>query len=142
MNELIGIFKRTLSTRLNRTYFVVFLISFTITEMGRGFYRPYIYRNNLNDLGFADTVGNTFGTITLIFFILSLVIKDNFRKEYLFIPGLVGILIIYELFQELLPGSSFDWKDVIATIMAGVFSFLIHRSISRNDIGADKTQNV
>ncbi len=91
-------------------------------------------KNERNDFGFADTVGNTFWTIAIVFFIFFLVMKENFRKETLFIPGFVAFLIIYELFQEILPGSNFDWKDVIATIVAGVLSYLIYRFLDREAV--------
>jgi len=34
-------------------YFVTFLISFALTEIGRYIYRPFIYEKNINDYGIA-----------------------------------------------------------------------------------------
>jgi len=39
-------------------YFVMFLFSFGLTEIGRYIYRPFIYENNINDFGIADSMGN------------------------------------------------------------------------------------
>ncbi len=129
--KLLNKAKSILRSKLNRLYFFVFLISFIITELGREFYRPYIYINDINDFGLADTVGNTFGSITLIFLILTLVINKSFRKEHLLIPGLVIILLIYEFLQKYLPGYRLDWKDVVSTIVAGVISYFIYRLIDK-----------
>ena len=35
-------------------YFVTFAIFFTLTEIGRQVYRPFVYENGINDLGFAS----------------------------------------------------------------------------------------
>ncbi len=121
--------KNIFRNKLNRIYFFVFVISFIITEVGREFYRPYIYRNNINDFGFADTIGNTFGTIATIFFILFLVVKPNFRKETFFIFFIIIFHIAYEISQKILPNNNFDWKDIIATIIAGIISYVIYQII-------------
>ncbi len=49
-------------------YFVIFLISFGLTEIGRYMYRPFIYENNINDYGIADSMGNSGGIIVQLFF--------------------------------------------------------------------------
>ena len=40
-------------------YFITFPFSFGFTEFGRFVYRPYIHKNNINDFGFADSIGNS-----------------------------------------------------------------------------------
>lgn len=133
MKKIIEQIKLIFSNKQKRAYFFVFFLSYIIAEVGREFYRPYIYKNKINDFGFADTIGNTFGTIAIIFFIFVLVMHENFRKEPFFIPALVAFLIFYEIAQELIPGYRFDWKDVIATILAGIISFLIYLLINKNE---------
>ena len=39
-------------------YFYLFLLAFGMTELGRYVYRPFIYANNINDFGIADSMGN------------------------------------------------------------------------------------
>ena len=59
-------------------YFITFLISFVLTEIGRHLYRPYIYNNKINDFGIADSIGNSGGIIGLLLFLLiQKVIKQN-----------------------------------------------------------------
>jgi len=132
MIKTIQQFKIRFLNKPNGIYLVMFLISFVIAEIGREIYRPYIYENNIDDFGFADTIGNTFGTIAIIFFIFAIVMQKNFRKEIYFIPALVASLILYEIYQGFIPGYYFDWKDVIATIIAGIISYLIFRLVNRN----------
>lgn len=39
-------------------YFVTCAVLYVLVELGRKVYRPDIYRNGINDYGFADVVGN------------------------------------------------------------------------------------
>jgi hypothetical protein len=47
--------------------------------IARPYYRPYIYRNRINDLHIADTLGNTLGTLATIFILVSLFSSRNVR---------------------------------------------------------------
>lgn len=60
-------------------YFVMFLLSFVLTEIGRYVYRPYIYENNINDFGIADSMGNLGGIIVQIFF--GLTVFNSTKKK-------------------------------------------------------------
>ncbi len=56
-------------TKYKAINFAIGISALLIYEfVGRSIYRPYIYNNNLNDLHIADTLGNTFGTMTTIIF--------------------------------------------------------------------------
>ena len=83
-------------------YFVTFLISFGLTEIGRYIYRPYIYENNINDFGLADSMGNLGGIIVQIFFGLALI--NATKKIGLKIISVCVIgYILYEAVQPILP---------------------------------------
>ena len=117
---------------LRGVYFLTFALFFILTELGREIYRPYIYRNSINDLGFADVIGNLLGTIVIIFFQLGIYHAN--QKQGVRVIALVTIgVTIYELLQPILPRGVLDWKDVISTPIAGVMSLLllllIHRVI-------------
>lgn len=110
------------------------LIAFFVTEMTRSFWRPYVYKNEIFDYYFSDTIGNSFGTITAIFMLLTMVGKGN--KQYWKLIALVIIgLIIYDYMGY---PSKFDFNDVIATIIFAIislFSYLImlkNKSISNS----------
>jgi hypothetical protein len=114
--------------RLRSAYVLVFLLSFVITEIGREIYRPYIYQNGLNDFGIADTMGNHLGAVTLVFFILA--VMNATRQEALIVIATVTVGYVgYEFVQQFLPGSVIDPKDMIASIVGGVLSFLLFSAI-------------
>lgn len=109
---------------LRLVYFVTFLLSFALTEVGRYIYRPYIYQNNINDFGLADSMGNLGGIVVQIFFGLSIfnpTVKKGLRLIAFFTVG----YIVYEILQLYLPKGTFDWKDIYGTVIGGVFSLLL-----------------
>ncbi len=110
---------------LKRTTLIIGLAAFFITEITRSFYRPFIYKNNIFDYYIADTIGNSFGTVTAIFMILTLSGKGN-KKDYKLIWIIIIGLIIYESLN-LTSHHSFDYKDVLATLIFGGFSFIIYK---------------
>jgi len=105
-------------------YFVIAVLFFFLTEMGRNIYRPYIYTNNINDYGIADSIGNSGGIIVQIFFMLA--ILNSPRKKVFHVIGFIVIgYIFYEILQPYLPRGVFDWKDIYGTLIGGVISLLI-----------------
>ena len=114
--------------RLRSAYVLVFLLSFVLTELGREIYRPYIYTHGLNDFGIADTMGNHLGAVTLVFFILA--VMNATRQEALIVIATVTIGYVgYEFVQQFLPGSVVDPKDMVASIVGGILSFLLFSAI-------------
>jgi hypothetical protein len=118
-------------------YFVMFVLSFGITEIGRYIYRPFIYENNINDFGIADSMGNSGGIIVQIFFGLSIFNSTKIKGIRLISFFIIGY-VIYELAQLFLPKGVFDWKDIYGTIIGGsiglILFLLIQKVIKRNKI--------
>jgi hypothetical protein len=116
-------------------YFVIFLLSFALTEIGRNIYRPYIYQNNISDFGIADSIGNLVGIIVQIFFGLTIInslLKKGIRIIFFFMIG----YIIYEIAQPILPRGTFDLKDIYGTLIGGVFAliiFIMSHKLMRNN---------
>jgi len=105
-------------------YLVIAVLFFFLTEIGRNIYRPYIYTNNIDDYGIADSIGNSGGIIVQIFFTLA--ILNSPRKKVLRVIGFIVIgYIVYEILQPYLPRGVFDWKDIYGTIIGGVLSLFI-----------------
>ena len=105
-------------------YLVIAVLFFFLTEIGRNIYRPYIYTNNIDDYGIADSIGNSGGIIVQIFFMLA--ILNSPRKKVLRVIGFIVIgYIVYEILQPYLPRGVFDWKDIYGTIIGGVLSLFI-----------------
>ena len=111
--------RRNKYSKLKKWTLGIGLASWFITEMVRSFIRPYVYQNNINDFFISDTIGNSTGTITAIFMILTLVGKSN-KKDYRLILMIVIGLIGYESMSL---ASGFDLRDVYATIIFGIISF-------------------
>jgi len=118
-------------------YFVTFLISFVLTEIGRYIYRPFIYENNINDYGIADSMGNLGGIIVQIFFGLTIFNSTRIKGLRLIAFFILGY-ILYEIAQLFLPKGVFDWKDIYGTIIGGLIGLLLflllHTVIKRNKI--------
>ena len=115
-------------SRLRVAYFIIFIATFLLTEFGREVYRPII--------GFADMIGNLLGTITVIF--LEIGIAHATKKQAFRIIAFVTTgVTIYELLQPILPRGVMDWKDVVATPVAGLIAllllFLLYRFIPDMD---------
>lgn len=105
-------------------YFVIAVLFFFLTEIGRNIYRPYIYSNNIDDYGIADSIGNSLGIIVQIFFTLA--ILNSPRKKVFRVIGFIVIgYILYEILQPYLPRGVFDWKDIYGTLIGGVISLFI-----------------
>jgi hypothetical protein len=107
------------------TYMLIAVLFFILTELGRFIYRPFIYENNINDFGIADSVGNTGGIIVQIFFGLA-ILNSPGKKAYHVIGFMVIGYIIYEILQPFLPRGVFDWKDIYGTLIGGVLAMGIY----------------
>jgi len=118
-------------------YFITFLISFGLTEIGRNLYRPFIYENKINDFGIADSIGNSGGIIVQIFFGMA-IINSTKKKGLRLISFFTIGYILYEIAQLILPKGVFDWLDIYGTLiggMIGLFLFLlIHKVVKQNKI--------
>jgi hypothetical protein len=98
--------------------------------IGRPIYRPYIYTNKINDFHIADTLGNTFGTMPTIFFLIAILSNDTTKGNYLVKLGTFSV-VIFELAHPLL-GKPIDIWDIVATVLTGFMSYLIYNRIFRN----------
>ena len=124
--------KKSIKTidRLRISYLVITILFFIITEMGRNIYRPFIYSNDINDYGIADSIGNSGGIVVQIFF--SLLILNSQKKKVFNVVGFITIgYILYELLQPYLPRGVFDWKDIYGTLIGGVLSLIIWLTLSK-----------
>ncbi len=115
-------------SRYKAINFAIGITALLIYEfIGRPIYRPYIYFNNINDLHVADTLGNTFGTVTTIFFLVAILSKDTTKGNYLIKLGTLSV-VLFELAHPLL-GKPIDARDIIATVITGFISYLFYNAI-------------
>ncbi|MCP5061488.1 MAG: hypothetical protein GY936_03380 [Ignavibacteriae bacterium] len=79
-------------------YIIGFLVSLGFTEIGRYVYRPFIYANQINDFGIADSMGNLGGIIVQTFF--GLFISNPSKKKGLRLIFFFTIgYILYQIAQ-------------------------------------------
>ena len=117
-------------------YFVMAVIFFFLTEIGRKIYRPFIYSNNIDDYGIADSIGNSGGIIVQIFFMLA-VLNSQGKKIFRVIGFIVIGYILYEILQPYFPRGVFDWKDIYGTLIGGLISLfflIIIKKIVKNKV--------
>ncbi|HMG93730.1 MAG TPA: hypothetical protein VK589_26915 [Chryseolinea sp.] len=95
--------------------------------LARPIYRPYIYRNNINDFHLADTIGNTLGVMAAIF--VSIGFIGQGRTQHLFLIKTTTIaMVLYEIGQPLL-GKPIDPWDILATVVTGGICLVIYKSV-------------
>lgn len=94
-------------------------------------YRQYIYANQINDYGIADSSPNFFAglIIVLLYFVQDQ--KTTLQKHALFAGlGLVG----YELIQgSVFNNNVFDYKDIIASILGAFIGYFICLKFKNNE---------
>ncbi len=98
--------------------------------VGRPIYRPYIYNNKINDFHIADTLGNTFGTLPTIFFLIAILSNDTTKGNYLIKLATFSV-VAFELAHPLL-GKQIDIWDIIATVLTGFVSYLVYNSLFKD----------
>jgi hypothetical protein len=122
-------FTRARAFDLGVTLVTVAFIEF----IARPIYRPYIYKNGINDFHLADTIGNTLGTMATVFAFLFLF--GNQKRTDRFIINTVTISVaLYELAHPLL-GKPIDPWDFAATIVTGGLCHLVYR-LTRRESGS------
>ncbi|MCA6079114.1 hypothetical protein [Fulvivirga sedimenti] len=105
-------------------YFLISVLFFFLTEIGRKVYRPFIYRNEIDDFGIADSIGNSGGIIVQIFFTMA-ILNSPEKKSIRVVLFLVLGYILYEIVQPYLPRGVFDWKDIYGSVIGGILAVII-----------------
>ncbi len=139
-NDFISELRNWKLTKYKAMNFAIGISALLIYEfVARPIYRPYIYNNKINDFHIADTLGNTFGTLPTIFFLIAILSNDTTKGNYLIKLGTFSVAV-FELAHPLL-GKPIDIWDIIATIMTGFISYLIYNSIFKTRRLNEKTTN-
>lgn len=95
--------------------------------VGRPIYRPYIYKNKINDFHIADSLGNTFGTLATLFILIAILSNERTKGNYLITIGTISI-VVFELAHPLL-GKPIDIWDIIATLVTGLITYVSYNRI-------------
>jgi hypothetical protein len=111
-------------------YFAIGMAALLFYEfVARPYYRPYIYKSYINDFHIADTIGNSLGTMATVFGFLFLLGGERSRDLFL-IKTVTISLVVFEVAHPLL-GKPIDPWDIVATLLTGIFCFILHRIVSR-----------
>ena len=94
-------------------------------------YRPFIYSNNLNDLGFADTIGSLIAVIGFCFFVWGFKEYSNKEKNKQIIIATLIYSFGWELIGFLGIHGTFDKKDIVAALFSGLITFIIKEFLAR-----------
>lgn len=128
-NEIIG-------WRFSRYKIINFAVGVTALLLyefvGRPYYRPYIYSNNIYDFHIADTLGNSLGTIATVFILISVLSHDTTHGNFL-VKIITVSIVLYEIAQPLL-GKRIDPLDIIATIVTGGICLLVYSLLFKNAV--------
>lgn len=108
--------------------------------VGRPIYRPFIYRNKINDFHIADTLGNTLGTMPTIFFLIALLSNETTKGNFLIKLGTFSV-VVFELAHPLL-GKPIDIWDIIATILTGGISYCIYNGLFKHQQPAKPSDTI
>ena len=110
-------------------YWIAFILLTIITITFENLsYRAFIAENNINDYGFSANSPNFFPVIAMqIFYFIEN--KYNSRKFINWCISVCGFVIGYEIIQIFMPNRTFDWKDILATILATIIGYLMLKKL-------------
>ena len=106
--------------RIRIGFLCIAALAFLATEFGRSVYRPYVQRNDIIDVGLADSIGNLGGIVVQIFFTVA-ALNSTKKQSFRIAPLLAAGYVVYEFLQPVLPNGVFDWKDVYGTLIGLCF---------------------
>jgi hypothetical protein len=98
------------------------------------FYRPIINERNINDFGFADTIGSLVSVIGFCFFIWGFKDYSNIEKNKQILIVTLIYAFIWEIFGLLKIYGTFDIKDMIAGVISGIMTYFIKELIENKSV--------
>lgn len=120
-------------TVVNRKYLILSIIIVFPGLLLSIIYRPYIYANNINDFGIADTIGSFVAVLGFCFFVWGIKEYSNKEKNKQIIIATLIYSFGWELFGYLGIYVTYDKKDIIAALISGLITFLIKEIIDRKN---------
>lgn len=115
---------------MNNKFLIVGIFSTVLGFIAKLPYRKFIYKNNIFDFGLADSLPSFLYIVGIIFIVLSYSKNVNGQKVTKSILLMTSGALLYE-FEQLFSNMSFDVKDVIATILGGMFSLALYKFIEK-----------
>jgi VanZ family protein len=123
----------TLMTKLNRhlPFIILFLGVLLFTYFWEVGIRPHLLKNSISSFYLLESFPNFLSIVILSFGAMALFApKEDIAILKLTLSLTCGV-ILYEIYQMMMPERVFDYKDIIASILGFVFSYLILYLINR-----------
>jgi uncharacterized membrane protein len=120
-----------------RQYYVISGVFLFFTAVIGSMYRNYIYTNIINDYGLADVHTNIGAVVVASFLFMGYAKYTTYYDELRVILGTSLGFIIYEFIQITPLIGTFDWGDVLGTIVGGLLSVVIHWIVIRRSKATD-----
>jgi hypothetical protein len=103
------------------------LVAIVFCELGRSYYRPYIYSNHIRDFHIADTLGNSLGTVATVLVFMSIFGRTFEQSVSTLRAAAVGV-VVFELAHPLL-GKVIDPWDILATLISAALVEVAYRGL-------------
>jgi hypothetical protein len=110
--------------KLSRKKKVAILIAISLTLLSgilSWTYRPYIYKNDIYDFHFADTITSWLSIPAASLLFWGIQRKEEHGFPFFIISSLIGFSV-FEIFL----GSTFDRYDLIALYLSALITYLIY----------------
>ncbi|QNK63390.1 VanZ family protein [Pedobacter sp. PAMC26386] len=103
----------------------VFLIILLFTAYYELYFRSYLYKHAIKPSFIADSLSNFIAVLLLSF--LFTFIKDKEDNITLFRTATTATMsmVLYEFVQIFIPGRVFDIQDILASVLGGIFAYLL-----------------
>ena len=111
-------------------YVLLFFIALILGLLSKLVYRDFIYSNNLNDFGLADSLPNFFAVFGIAFASLTFHKNKINNISFWFFINSASSMIAYEITQIFF-GGVFDVKDIIASIVGSIFAFGLYNFLNK-----------
>lgn len=116
---------------INKSYLISAIVIVFSGLLLSVLYRPYIYSNNINDFGFADTIGSLIAVIAFCFFVWGFKEYSNKEKNKQIVIATLVYSFGWEFLSLLGIHGTFDKKDIVAALISGLITFLIKEIADR-----------
>ena len=112
-------------TRQRILYLIIATTTVSAGVLLTRFYRPYAYANQINDFGFADTIGSLVAVISFCFFVWGFKSYTDAQKNTHIIMMTITYGVVWEFLGLVGLHGTFDWKDIVAVTISGMLTYLI-----------------
>ncbi len=108
---------------------LVVVLAFTLYADTR--LRPYLFHHHVKPEIIANTLPNFLAV--LIFSLIFSIIREKQAKGSPLQVSLMATIamVLYEFAQFWMPERTFDWDDVLVSVVAGIFSYLLLSAIHK-----------